>query len=129
MAGHNEALMGGVEKGKKYLLKFSERNTSLPNAVKFFLYDLLIEDCYQLDDRETCQMAVNMASDYLPIAKDEMLQRFRDYVPSLRLFERGVALALDEGEFEKALSLCDAAMALNLGPAYAAKRASIERMM
>lgn len=33
--GHTEALLGGAEKGKKYLLKFIERNRSIPNAVKF----------------------------------------------------------------------------------------------
>jgi hypothetical protein len=42
---------------------------------------------------------------------------------------RSLALAIDEGEFEKAASLCDEAIAIGLGSAYAAKRASIERMM
>jgi len=41
MVGHEEALrFGGPEKGKKYLLSFIERANSIPNAVKFFLYDL-----------------------------------------------------------------------------------------
>jgi hypothetical protein len=58
-----------------------------------------------------------------------MPHRVREYVPSIRLYELGIALALDDGEFEKALSLCDAATAIGLGKSYAAKRASIERMM
>ena len=120
--GHNEALMVDAEKAKKYLLKFAERNTSLPNAVKFFLYDLLAEDAYQSNDLETCREAVGMASNYLPTAQEEMLPQFREYCPSIRSFERGIAMALDEGEFEQALALCDAAIALNLGPAYSAKR-------
>jgi hypothetical protein len=37
-------------------------------------------------------------------------------------------LAIDEGEFEQALTLCDEAITLGLGKAYEAKRASIERM-
>ena len=41
----------------------------------------------------------------------------------------GIALAVDDGEFERGLALCDQAIALGLGKAYAAKRASIERMM
>ena len=127
--GHNEALMGGAEKGKKYLLKFFERNNSIPNAVKFFLYDLLVEDAFQSDDLETCHMAVNRACDYLPAAQDETAQRFREYSPSIRVFERGIALAIDDGEFEKAVSLCDEATGFGLGKVYAAKRASIERMM
>lgn len=129
MAGHHEALYGGAEKGKKYLLTFSERNNSIPNAVKFFLYDLLAEDAFQAGDLETCRMAVARAADYLPTAQAETLQRFREYSPFLRMFERGIALAFDDGEFEKALALCDDAMALGLGKVYAAKRASIERLM
>jgi len=45
------------------------------------------------------------------------------------MFERGISLALDDGDFEKALSLCDEAITLSLGKSYAAKRSSIERMM
>ena len=127
--GHSEALCGGAEKGKKYLLKFFERNTSLPNAVKFFLYDLLAEDAYRCDDFETCGAAVVRACDYLPAAQEETAQRFREYSPSIRCFERGIALFLDEGEFEKAQSLCDQAIGLGLGKVYAAKRDSIARMM
>ena len=122
---HN--LCGGIH--KKYLQKYYERNTSLPNAVKFFLYDLMAEDAFQSGDLETCQTAVAEASAYLPTAREDLTQCFRDYVPSIRLFERGVALALDEGELEQALALCNQAIALGLGKVYEAKRASIERMM
>jgi hypothetical protein len=127
--GHNEALYGGAEKGKKYLLKFFERNNSIPNAVKFFLYDLLAEDAFHSDDLETCRSAVDKARGYLPAAREETAQRFREYSPSVRVFERGISLAIDDGEYEKALSLCEEAMNLGLGKVYAAKRASIERMM
>jgi hypothetical protein len=127
--GHNEALRDGAEKGKKYLLNFCERNNSIPNAVKFFLYDLLAEDAYQCNDLDTCRTALARASDYLPAARAEALQRFREYSPSMRLFERGIALALDDGEFESALVLCDEAIALGFDRVYKAKRASIERMM
>jgi hypothetical protein len=96
--------------------------------VKFFLYDLLVEDAFQCGDLDTCRTAVARASDYLPVAQAEMLQQFRAYAQSIHGFERGIALAIDDGEFERALSLCDAAIALGLGKAYAAKRASIERM-
>ena len=127
--GHNEALYGGAEKGKKYLLTIVERHNSIPNAVKFFLYDLLAEDAFQSGDMEACRSAVDRASDYLPVAQAEMLQSFRTYCPSIRYFERGISLAIDEGEFEQALALCDGAIAIGLGKAYLAKRASIERMM
>jgi hypothetical protein len=127
--GHHDALLGGAEKGKKYLLTFYERNNSIPNAVKFFLYDLLAEDAYRSDDPSTCRTAVTRAGEFLPAAREEMAQRFREYGPSIRLFERGIALAVDEGEFEEALARCDEAIALGLGKVYEAKRVSIERMM
>ena len=127
--GHKEAGYGGAEKGQKYLQNFFARANSIPNAVKFFLYDLLAEDAFRANDIETCRSAVTKAAEYLPAAQEETLQRFREYAPAIRMFERGIALAIDDGEFEKALSLCDAALALDLGKVYAAKRASIERMM
>ena len=129
MEGHNEALYSGADKAKKYLMKFSERNTSLPNAVKFFLYDLLAEDAYQAGDLDTCRASLDNAAAYLPTARAELLSRFNEYGPSIRVHERGIALALDDGELEKALALCDAAIALGFNRAYAAKRASIERML
>lgn len=127
--GHNEALYDGAEKGKKYLLNFAERNNSIPNAVKFYLYDLLVEDAYQSGDLDTCRMALARAADYLPAAREETLQRFREYSPSIRMFERGISLAIDDGEFEAALKLCDEAIALGFGKIYSGKKASIERMM
>ena len=127
--GHNEALLGGAENGKKYLLRFRERNNSIPNAVKFFLHDLLAEDANRCGDLEACRGAVAGALEYLTAARAEMPQRFREYSPSIRFFERGIALAIDEGDFERALALCDQAIALGMGKAYDAKRASIERMM
>ncbi len=127
--GHNEALRDGAEKGRKYLLNFHDRNNSIPNGVKFFLYDLLAEDAYRSNDLETCRTAMTKASGYLSAARTEMQQSFREYSASVRLFDRGIAMAVDDGEFEKALSLCDQAIALDLGGVYAAKRASIERML
>lgn len=127
--GHREAQITGAETAKKYLLNFRDRNDSLPNAVKFFLYDLLVEAAYQTEDVVTCQTAVVEADRYLPAAQADLPQQFREYRPSMRMFERGIALAIDQGEFDRALVLCDEAIALVLGPAYQAKRASIERMM
>jgi hypothetical protein len=97
--------------------------------VKFFLHDLLAEDAFQADDLETLRMAVGGASAYIEVARADLPQRFREYSPSIRLFERGIALAIDDGEFEKAIALCDEAIALGAGAVYAAKRGSIERMM
>lgn len=129
MSGHRDALINGPETAKKYLLKFRERNDSLPNAVKFFLFDLLAEDAYEDDDMDACRTAVEEAERYLPAARADLPQRLREYLPAIRVFERGIGLAIDEGEFERGLALCKAAVALGMGTAYEAKRASIERMM
>ena len=129
MDGHSQAQLGGPEKARKYLLNFIGRANSVPNAVKFFLHDLLAEDAFQCGDLDACRAAVGTAAGYLAVAREEAPQGFRAYAPSIRLFERGIALAIDDGEFETALALCDEAIALGLGKIYAAKRASIERMM
>ena len=128
MSGHEQALLGGAEKGRKYLLNFIGRANSIPNAVKFFLHDLLAEDAFQCGDLDACRDAVATAEGYLNVAREEAPQAFKAYLPSIRLFERGIGLAIDEGEFDQALSLCDQAIAIGLGKAYEAKRASIERM-
>jgi hypothetical protein len=130
LSGHEQALqVGGPEKGRKYLQNFIDRANSIPNAVKFFLFDLLAEDAFRSGDSQACAAAVARAVDYLPAAQSEMAQKFREYAPSIRFFERGIGLALDDGEFEQALSLCDQAISFGLGKTYAAKKASVERMM
>ena len=45
------------------------------------------------------------------------------------MFERRIALAIDDGDFDRGRVLCNEAIELGMGPAYEAKRASIERMM
>ncbi len=129
LSGHEEARMGGAGKAMKYLQNFIGRANSIPNAVKFFLHDLLAEDAFQCGDLDVCRSAVEAAHGYLPVAREETAQGFRAYAPSIRLFERGIGFAIDEGEFEKALALCNEAISLGLGRVYEAKRASVERMM
>ena len=90
MAGHGEARLGGAEKGMKYLLNFVGRASSIPNAVEFFLYDLLAEDAFRCGDLEACRGAVAKALGYLPVAREETPQGFRAYGPSIRVFERGI---------------------------------------
>lgn len=128
-AGHREALIGGRENGKRYLLNFLEKFNSIPNAVKFFIYDLLAEDAYQIDDLVLCRQAVDRAGGYLEEARANNIRQFTEYLPSLRFIERGISVAVDAGEYESALSFCDLAIEIGLGKAYAAKRASIEKML
>ncbi|MBF0216617.1 MAG: hypothetical protein HQL30_06445 [Candidatus Omnitrophica bacterium] len=128
-AGHSEAVSLGSENGKRYLLNFIEKFNSIPNSVKFFIYDLLAEDAYQADDLVLCRQAVVRAGEYLEEAREQASRQLTDYLPALRFIERGISLMAEAGEFEDALSLCDLAIGIGLGKAYAAKKASIEKML
>jgi len=128
-SGHREALLGGSENGKRYLLNFLEKYNSIPNAVKFFIYDLLAEDAYQVDDLVVCRQAVDRAGEYLEEAQAENRRQLAAYLPALRFVERGISIMVEAGEFETALSFCDRAIEIGLGKAYAAKKASIEKML
>ncbi len=128
-AGHREALIGGRENGKRYLLNFLDKFNSIPNAVKFFIYDLLAEDAYQVDDLVLCRQAVDRAGEYLEEARAKNTRQLTEYLPSLRFVERGISITVEAGEYESALSFCDRAIENGLGKAYAAKRASIEKML
>jgi len=128
-AGHNEALLAGKEDGKRYLQNFLEKFNSIPNSVKFFIYDLLAEDAYQTGDIASCRNAVERAGEYLEEAKEKNSRQLAEYLPRLRFVERGISITVDAGEYEKAVSFCDLAIKNGLGKAYEAKKASIERML
>ena len=125
--GHSEALCGGSESGKRYLVNFLEKFNSIPNSVKFFLYDLLAEDAYQVDDLVLCRQAVDRAGEYLEEAQAKNARQLAEYLPVLRFLERGISIMVEAGEFEEALSFCDLAIEIGLGKEYTAKKASIEK--
>ncbi|MBU1043290.1 MAG: hypothetical protein KJ915_02695 [Candidatus Omnitrophica bacterium] len=127
--GHSEALTRGSENGKRYLVNFLENFNSIPNAVKFFIYDLLVEDAYQIKDLVLCRQAVERAGEFLAEAQAENKQDLAEYLPALRFIERGISITVESGEFETALAFCDRAMAMDLGKVYVAKKASIEKML
>ena len=128
-AGHSQALQISSESGKRYLLNFLEKFNSIPNGVKFFIYDLLAEDAYQVDDLPLCRQAVERAGEYLDEAEAKNTCQLAEYLPALRFVERGISIMVEAGEIETALSLCDLAIKIGLGKAYTAKKASIERML
>ena len=127
--GHSEALLSGSENGKRYLLNFLEKFNSIPNTVKFFIYDLLAEDAYQVDDFLLCRQAVERAGEYLEEAQAKNSSQLAKYLPALRFVERGISIMVDAGEFETAISFCDLAIVIGLDKSYAAKKASIEKML
>lgn len=127
--GHAQAVAVGSENGKKYLLNFLDKFNSIPNAVKFFIYDLLAEDAYQVDDLVLCRQAVVRAGEYLKEARSENPGLLAGYLPRLRFVERGISIMAEAGEYKTAVSLCDLAIEIGLGKEYSAKKASIERML
>jgi len=128
-AGHAQAMLNGSENAKRYLLSYLDKSNSIPNAVKFFIYDLLAEDAYQVNDIVVCRQAVEHASEYLLAARAENSRRLSEYLPELRFIERGISIMVDAGEFEAAIAFCDRAIEIGLGKAYTAKKASIEKML
>ena len=87
-SGHREALIDGHENGKRYLLNFLDKFNSIPNAVKFFIYDLLAEDAYQVDDLVLCRQAVGRAGEYLEEARAKNTRELTEYLPALRFIEQ-----------------------------------------
>ena len=66
--------------------------------------------------------------EYLEEAQSKNSRQLSKYLPVLRFVERGISIMVESGEFETALSFCDLAIEIGLNKAYAAKKASIERM-
>ncbi|HEY9898679.1 MAG TPA: hypothetical protein V6D00_05810 [Pantanalinema sp.] len=128
-SGHQEANGHGPAEAQRYLEKVISAQHSLPNAVKFFAHDLLVEASYLAGDEERALEAVAEAQRYMPSAQEEAQREFKAYLPELRFCERGIALLADTGEIEQALGLCDLALELGLGRAYESKRQSLERRL
>lgn len=129
VAGHERARLEGWPATRKYLEKLIERQGSLANAVKFFAWDLLAEAAAETDSPERAAEAVEMARTYLPMAQDETPREWKAWLPRIRCFEVGIGVAVDEGRFDDALALCDAALELGLGAVYERKADSIRRMI
>lgn len=128
-AGHREAAIAGPLQARKYLERVIEGNQSIPNATKFFLYDLLADACAQTGQAERLVEAVTMARKYLTEAQSEASREYKEYFSSIRCYELGISAAVDEGRFDEALAICEEAIALGLGKAYDAKANSIRRML
>ncbi len=115
----------------KYLERAISSSDSMPNAVKFFAWALLVSASASLgtpEGEERGLEALLEAERYLPAAQDELgalLGRERD---DLKWLESGISLQTDRASFDEALRLCDLALALGYGRAYEAKKNSILRM-
>ncbi len=127
LAGYEQAKLAGWEQAQKYLENYLLRNHSIPNGVKFFIYDLLAECSYCNKDLDACSGAVHKASQYIAEAQEQFNQEILKYKDKIRYIERGISLAVEQGEFKQAIQYCDKALELGLGSFYTAKKNSILR--
>ncbi len=127
LAGHQEAAYGGPEPAAKYLERALVANQSMPNACKFFLYDLVAEATAALGQTDRCRQVVELAKAHLEAAQTDAPKHLQTYLPNIRFLERGIGQAVQDGRVEDALALCEQASTLGLGKHYEAKAASIRR--
>lgn len=127
--GHREAAIRGPDAARKYLERVQSENKSLPNASKFFLYDLMADALLKLERGAEAGEAAATARGYIAEAQADAPRQWKDYHPTMRSFEVGIAVASDEGRFEEALALCEEAVKLGLGRVYESKADSIRRMI
>ncbi len=127
--GHRMAALDGPLPARKYLERSIDKHHSMPNGVKFFLYDLLAEAAAQTGAVELRDDAVRQAFTYLPFAAEDLPRQHKEWLPTIRCFLVAIDAALDEGQFEQALQLAEDAQALGLGKVYAQKAESIRWMM
>ena len=125
-AGHREAAIMGPEASLKYLDRTLEAQASLPNGVKCVAYDLMAEDCAQLGRWERSAEAADKALSLLSELEAATGHGYRAALEGLRAFERGIQAHSELGQFDRALALCDQAVALGLGAHYEAKRDSLD---
>jgi len=130
LAGYRDAAFPAG--AAKYLERAIASSDSMPNAVKFFAWALLVPASSGLGTPEGEDRALEAlveAERYLPAAQDELgalLARERD---ELKWLESGISLLADRAEFDEALRLCDLALSLGYGRAYEAKKNSLLRMI
>ena len=122
LAGYRDAVVR--DEGASYVARVIDASNSLPNAVKFFAYALLAADS---PDEDEALLAMARAEGYIDVARAELARSFERELLGLRFLERGIALRSARSEIEEAIRLCDLAIDLGLGSAYARKRSSLER--
>ncbi len=128
LAGYRDAPFPGG--AAKYLERAIASSDSMPNAVKFFAWALLVSASAGLGTPECEDRALEAlveAEHYLPAAQDELGVLFVRERDELRWLETGVSLHSDRAAFDEALRLCDVALSLGYGRAYEAKKNSLLR--
>jgi hypothetical protein len=130
LAGHRDAPF--PEGAVKYLERALSSSDSMPNAVKFFAWALLVPASAALGTPEREDRALEALAEaerYLPVAQDELGAVFARERAGLTWLETGISLLTDRAAFGEALRLCDVALSLGYSRAYEAKKNSLLRML
>lgn len=130
LAGHRDAPF--PEGAAKYLERALSSSDSMPNAVKFFAWALLVPASAALgtpEGEDRALEALAEAERYLPVAQDELGAVFARERDELKWLEAGISLLTDRAAFVEALRLCDLALSLGYGRAYEAKKNSLLKMV
>ena len=125
VSGHQAAIGSGPAGAIKYLDRTLASQHSLPNAVKCFAFDLLADATAEEGLWERCADAVESGLQHLGAAEADLSVELLEALPTMALWERGIAARLELGNFESALQLCDDAVERELGPHFEAKRDSL----
>lgn len=126
IAGHQEAARNGAVAALKFLDRTLKGQQSLPNAVKCFAFDFVARATAELGQWERCAEAVASGLEQLPAAETNLGAELRQALPTMALWERGIAARVELGEFAAALALCDDAIARRLGAHFEARRDSLD---
>lgn len=124
--GYREAALLGPAAALKYLQRNFEQRNNIPYAVRTVAYDLKAECHAQMGEWEACAASVATALHHLEDAQAEFPHGFRELLEGLTCFERGIQAASELGEYQRALVLCEQAIALGLGDHYQSKKDSLE---
>lgn len=130
LAGYRDAPFPGG--AAKYLERAITSSDSMPNAVKFFAWALLVPASAALGTPEGEDRALEAlveAERYLPAAQLELGALFARERDELKWLESGISVLSDRASFDEALRLCDVALSLGYGRAYESKKNSLLRMI
>jgi len=125
VAGYRDAGHAGPAEALKYLERTLVGQESMPNAVRCFAYDFIAASAAELKRWERCAEAVVEGLERVPAAEVDLPAELRAALPTMALWDRGVAARMELGDFAGALALCDDAIARGLGAHFEAKRDSL----
>lgn len=129
LTGHTDAVRDGPDAARRYLENALRNNRSMPNAVRFFLFDLLAHACAELGLDERRDEALALGWQHLDAAKEDLARQVDEYMPNARLFDVGLRANVDKDDIEQAVLWCERAIAHGLARAFERKAENLRRRL